>query len=223
MAKKEKTLIDVIMDILTKIKSVYSKDLYIKDSTYIFPGNESEDSLSGKTICEFHPEYIPYIKTFFDNKPVIYIPNVTEFKNEMKEVLESVDSFNSINDLQSDSVYKWYSKEMPIYKELLDKEKEIESSILSDDTFWLKLSDIEEVAWSVIFNDNETLTINPKDHSPMIVGKKTFPLLSDKNIDDLYISFGKSSVDKKMNTAISRLQHKYFTVISLFYYLDIES
>ena len=220
MAKKEKKVIDVVLDILTKVKSVYSKDLYIKDSIYILPGNTSEESLSGNTICEIHEEYINYVKRFTKGLPVIYIPNVVDFKAEVKTELDRGFSIEEITDVLNSSMYKWYSEEMDIYKKLTQKEKQIESYVLSDDTIWLKLNDIEPVALKAVFSDNEVGSIKYEDNPSLIVGKKTFPLLTDKNLDNIYISFGKES--DNVYTVTSRLAHTYFTVFSVLTYLNID-
>ena len=220
MAKKEKKVIDVVLDILTKVKSVYSKDLYIKDSIYILPGNASEESLSGNTICEIHEEYINYVKKFTKGLPVIYIPNVVDFKAEVKAELDRGFNIEEITDVLNSSMYKWYSEEMDIYKKLAQKEKQIESYVLSDDTIWLKLNDIEPVALKAVFSDNEVGSIKYEDNPSLIVGKKTFPLLTDKNLDNIYISFGKES--DNVYTVTSRLAHTYFTVFSVLTYLNID-
>lgn len=220
MAKKEKKVIDVVLDILTKVKSVYSKDLYIKDSIYILPGNASEESLSGNTICEIHEEYINYVKRFTKGLPVIYIPNVVDFKTEVKAELDRGFSIEEITDVLNSSMYKWYSEEMDIYKKLTQKEKQIESYVLSDDTIWLKLNDIEPVALKAVFSDNEVGSIKYEDNPSLIVGKKTFPLLTDKNLDNIYITFGKES--DNVYTVTSRLAHTYFTVFSVLTYLNID-
>ena len=220
MAKKEKKVIDVVLDILTKVKSVYSKDLYIKDSIYILPGNASEESLSGNTICEIHEEYINYVKKFTKGLPVIYIPNVVDFKAEVKVELDRGFTIEEITDVLNSSMYKWYSEEMDIYKKLTQKEKQIESYVLSDDTIWLKLNDIEPVALKAVFSDNEVGSIKYEDNPSLIVGKKTFPLLTDKNLDNIYITFGKES--DNVYTVTSRLAHTYFTVFSVLTYLNID-
>ena len=220
MAKKEKKVIDVVLDILTKVKSVYSKDLYIKDSIYILPGNTSEESLSGNTICEIHEEYINYVKKFTKGLPVIYIPNVVDFKAEVKAELDRGFTIEEITDVLNSSMYKWYSEEMDIYKKLTQKEKQIESYVLSDDTIWLKLNDIEPVALKAVFSDNEVGSIKYEDNPSLIVGKKTFPLLTDKNLDNIYITFGKES--DNVYTVTSRLAHTYFTVFSVLTYLNID-
>lgn len=220
MAKKEKKVIDVVLDILTKVKSVYSKDLYIKDSIYILPGNASEDSLSGNTVCEIHEEYINYVKKFTKGLPVIYIPNVVDFKAEVKAELDRGFTIEEITDVLNSSMYKWYSEEMDIYKKLTQKEKQIESYVLSDDTIWLKLNDIEPVALKAVFSDNEVGSIKYEDNPSLIVGKKTFPLLTDKNLDNIYITFGKES--DNVYTVTSRLAHTYFTVFSVLTYLNID-
>lgn len=220
MAKKEKKVIDVVLDILTKVKSVYSKDLYIKDSIYILPGNASEESLSGNTICEIHEEYINYVKKFTKGLPVIYIPNVVDFKAEVKAELDRGFTIEEITDVLNSSMYKWYSEEMDIYKKLTQKEKQIESYVLSDDTIWLKLNDIEPVALKAVFSDNEVGSIKYEDNPSLIVGKKTFPLLTDKNLDNIYITFGKES--DNVYTVTSRLAHTYFTVFSVLTYLNID-
>lgn len=220
MAKKEKKVIDVVLDILTKVKSVYSKDLYIKDSIYILPGNASEESLSGNTICEIHEEYINYVKRFTKGLPVIYIPNVVDFKTEVKAELDRGFTIEEITDVLNSSMYKWYSEEMDIYKKLTQKEKQIESYVLSDDTIWLKLNDIEPVALKAVFSDNEVGSIKYEDNPSLIVGKKTFPLLTDKNLDNIYITFGKES--DNVYTVTSRLAHTYFTVFSVLTYLNID-
>lgn len=220
MAKKEKKVIDVVLDILTKVKSVYSKDLYIKDSIYILPGNTSEESLSGNTICEIHEEYINYVKKFTKGLPVIYIPNVIDFKAEVKAELDRGFTIEEITDVLNSSMYKWYSEEMDIYKKLTQKEKQIESYVLSDDTIWLKLNDIEPVALKAVFSDNEVGSIKYEDNPSLIVGKKTFPLLTDKNLDNIYITFGKES--DNVYTVTSRLAHIYFTVFSVLTYLNID-
>ena len=55
MAKKEKTDEELILDLITKIKNVFRKDIYILNNYYIIGGEFSDETLHATYFCELVP------------------------------------------------------------------------------------------------------------------------------------------------------------------------
>lgn len=200
MAKKEKTSRELYLDMLTKIKSVFNKDIYIYNRRYIIAGNESYNNIIGNIYCKLNTNY-----DFFSDLPVntnnsiIYIPSVVdEKKTEVGTLANVVD-----NDLEIHKVNK-----------IINQFNDIPSEFI----IWKKLTEqLSDEAISLIFNENNcyNLQCNSKE---ITISKQILPLVTAKNIDDVTFSF-KIDDENKINKILFLIMHKYFDIYALYKFI----
>lgn len=200
MAKKEKTSRELYLDMLTKIKSVFNKDIYIYNRRYIIAGNESYNNIIGNIYCKLNTNY-----DFFSDLPVntnngiIYIPSVVdEKKTEVGTLAHVVD-----NDLEIHKVNK-----------IINQFNDIPSEFI----IWKKLTEqLSDEAISLIFNENNcyNLQCNSKE---ITISKQILPLVTAKNIDDVTFSF-KIDDENKINKILFLIMHKYFDIYALYKFI----
>lgn len=200
MAKKEKTSRELYLDMLTKIKSVFNKDIYIYNRRYIIAGNESYNNIIGNIYCKLNTNY-----DFFSDLPVnsnnsiIYIPSVVdEKKTEVGTLAHVVD-----NDLEIHKVNK-----------IINQFNDIPSEFI----IWKKLTEqLSDEAISLIFNENNcyNLQCNSKE---ITISKQILPLVTAKNIDDVTFSF-KIDEGNKINKILFLIMHKYFDIYALYKFI----
>lgn len=200
MAKKEKTSRELYLDMLTKIKSVFNKDIYIYNRRYIIAGNESYNNIIGNIYCKLNTNY-----DFFSDLPVntnnsiIYIPSVVdEKKTEVGTLAHVVD-----NDLEIHKVNK-----------IINQFNDIPSEFI----IWKKLTEqLSDEAISLIFNENNcyNLQCNSKE---ITISKQILPLVTVKNIDDVTFSF-KIDEENKINKILFLIMHKYFDIYALYKFI----
>lgn len=199
MAKKEKTSRELYLDMLTKIKSVFNKDIYIYNRRYIIAGNESYNNIIGNIYCKLNTNY-----DFFSDLPVntnniIYIPSVIdEKKTEVGTLAHVVD-----NDLEIHKVNK-----------IINQFNDIPSEFI----IWKKLTEqLSDEAISLIFNENNcyNLQCNSKE---ITISKQILPLVTAKNIDDVTFSF-KIDDENKINKILFLIMHKYFDMYALYKFI----
>lgn len=200
MAKKEKTSRELYLDMLTKIKSVFNKDIYIYNRRYVIAGNESYNNIIGNIYCKLNTNY-----DFFSDLPVntnnsiIYIPSVVdEKKTEVGTLAHVVD-----NDLEIHKVNK-----------IINQFNDIPSEFI----IWKKLTEqLSDEAISLIFNENNcyNLQCNSKE---ITISKQILPLVTAKNIDDVTFSF-KIDEGNKINKILFLIMHKYFDIYALYKFI----
>jgi len=201
MAKKEKSSRELYLDMLTKIKSVFNKDIYIYNRRYIIAGNESYNNIIGNIYCKLNTNY-----DFFSDLPVntnnniiIYIPSVVdEKKTEVGTLAHIVD-----NDLEIHKVNK-----------IINQFNDIPSEFI----IWKKLTEqLSDEAISLIFNENNcyNLQCNSKE---ITISKQILPLVTAKNIDDVTFSF-KIDEENKINKILFLIMHKYFDIYALYKFI----
>lgn len=200
MAKKEKTSRELYLDMLTKIKSVFNKDIYIYNRRYIIAGNESYNNIIGNIYCKLNTNY-----DFFSDLPIntnnniIYIPSVVdEKKTEVGTLANVVD-----NDLEIHKVNK-----------IINQFNDIPSEFI----IWKKLTELlSDEAISLIFNENNcyNLQCNSKE---ITISKQILPLVTAKNIDDVTFSF-KIDEENKINKILFLIMHKYFDIYALYKFI----
>ena len=88
MAKKrEKTPEELVVEIMTKIKNVFKKDIFVKDNTLIFAGEYSNNDVSGDIICNLELDYRLAMDSVFGKNELLYIEDVTLFKQTLAPVI----------------------------------------------------------------------------------------------------------------------------------------
>lgn len=201
MAKKEKTDEELILDLITKIKNVFRKDIYILNNYYIIGGEFSDETLHATYFCELVPEYSLTCKKFFGDHELIYIKDITEFK-------EDTSKWNIVTDED-------------LINEIRTK---IESArnVVNDPSDWKSFSNLKLSVIDDIMNNGKTSIIHQDEDDPMspycIVAKKIFPLLGPKTMDHLLYEIRNYENAENIYLLITRLSFTHFILYGIIYF-----
>lgn len=163
-------------DLIVKLSRVYKKDFYIIDGSYLYPGKLSVEEISGYMVCEIEEPYKEYLKELeITNEKFIYISDIKTFKDDFtaKNIIDNETNYNQIRDEMFsfiDSV-----KKIPVWNSM---------NINLDTLFTLK--EIVE------------LESNRDDIPNVIIGNDMLPLVTEKNIQDLYYCCDIEKIELKM-------------------------
>ena len=169
MKKDEKYLkkaVKSVRDFAVKLSKVYKKDFYILDGTYLYPGIQSEADLPGKLICEIEEPYKEYLSELgIVNSSLVYISDVKTFKDDTITPKTIIENETKINEIKKE-----------VYSFVDNVKKETDT--------WNKF----EVDTDLFFDEKEIIEVQShKDDIPsVILGIKMIPLISEKNINDIY-------------------------------------
>ena len=201
MAKKEKSSRELYLDMLTKIKSVFNKDIYIYNRRYVIAGNESYSNIIGNIYCKLNTSY-----DFFSDlnintsNNIIYIPSVVDEKKV--EVGTLAVELN--NDLEIHKVNK-----------IINQFNDIPSEFV----IWKKLTDqLSDEDISLIFEENNCYNLQC-DSKEITISKQILPLVTIKNIDDVTFSY-KIDNENKINKILFLIMHKYFDIYALYKFIS---
>lgn len=206
MAKKEVSTEDLVMDLLTKIRNVFRKDIYIVDSFYILGGEDSNDSLPGHFYCELVQKYKLAVEKYFTRKDVIYISDIAEFKENPSENWMEITDENKCVELRA--LAHAYQKSV------IEAEE------------WRTFDALDDQTQSNIFNGKiAVIHADPYDsNSPYcIVAKKVFPLIGPKTIDKLFIAVNKTAEDSDLYALITQLDFTHFTLYGYMNFTKMET
>ena len=170
-------------DIFTKVKRVFTTDIYIVNCEEIYPGEKSALNLSGSFVLELPNEFQEILKKAFRNdageiQKRIFIENIDEFKKG----LVPYKSYES--DLEAKS-----------YDETTFKMRSSFAKFKSSNNIWgkFRLSENDEENEKLMnrfFEDK--LVVNLKDPSgkypDVMIGCSFLPSVTGKLVDDLYYS-----------------------------------
>nr|DAK51313.1 MAG TPA: hypothetical protein [Caudoviricetes sp.] len=201
MAKKEKSSRELYLDMLTKIKSVFNKDIYIYNRRYVIAGNESYGNIIGNIYCKLNTNY-----DFFSDlnintsNNIIYIPSVVDEKKvEVGTLAVEVN-----NDLEIHKVNK-----------IINQFNDIPSEFV----IWRKLTDqLSDEDISLIFEENNCYNLQC-DSKEITISKQILPLVTIKNIDDVTFSY-KIDNENKINKILFLIMHKYFDIYALYKFIS---
>ena len=155
-----------VRDFTVKLSKVYKKDFYIVDGSYLYPGIQSESDLSGIVICEIEEPYREYLKDLnITDFPLIYINDIKEFKDDIISPKSVIDNETKLNELRKEIQY--FVTKVKVNYDIWNK-FEVDNGIFFDEKEIIELSSNQETVPSVI------------------IGLKMIPLISEKNIDNLY-------------------------------------
>ena len=206
MAKKEVNTEDLVMDLVTKIKNVFRKDIYIIDSFYVLGGEDSNESLPGHFYCELVQKYKRAVEEYFGRKDVIYITDIPSFKENPSDNWMEITDENKCVELRAEAhAYQ---------KSVIEAEE------------WRTFDSLDDTTQYNIFNGKIALIYaDPYDHnSPYcIVAKKVFPLIGPKTMDKLFIAVNKTAEDSNLYALITQLDFTHFTLYGYMNFTKMET
>ena len=202
MAKKEKTTEELIMDLATKLKPVFKKDLFIKDSLYILPGQYTDDELCGDMFCMMEIPYKFAVEEYFGNSDLIYIDDIVEFKKEPEN-----HTFKYTN---NDIHYKELERKLNRIKKRLD---EVET--------WEDFTKSFAEEFFTMFDNNSSVDLSFDEYPAITVAKKMFPNVTIKNANNLFFSILTLKEDELYDFCVE-FKFTHFRIFMIYHYLKLE-
>ena len=186
-------------DLLVKIKNIFSTDIYLINNQYIIAGEKSSEDNLGYSLCVLSPDMIDICNNSFDPYKIYYIKNITNAKDDLENNISEVSSL-----AERESVN--YSLEEVI---------NIKNKIETWDSFNFTEKQLDE-----LFEDNMTINLFKDTDIPSVtISKSLFPLVTKKNVSDLYYSVIQDL--QYINLMIS-FDFPLFQLYILYRYLDID-
>ena len=198
----------LIPDILLKLSNIYKEDMYFINSMYCIGGITSDDSAIGKSFCILEKERADDIRDYFGNLPVIYIKNLKKAKEFYSTEFEYQ--------------YVQAQVEEKLKKELIEKKDEY-LSIINSTKKWNQFHFTDDEVKALI-KDNERITLftNDKDIPSLEVTKCVFPMITEKGLNNLMYTVGKTKNVKNAYTLITNMNHDYFQIYNFIRYIRID-
>lgn len=162
MSEKE---LQTLRTLFVKLKPVFLSDAYIIKSRYVISGKKSNGEVSGNYLCILEEKYSDLVKKMYGEHEILYISDLIKIKDEMDlwfDVIlsqkEKDDIYSSLNELLQylDSVTEW--------KSITEDYPELASTIFKE-------------------KHNYSIHTNEKDDEVIVVGKSSFPTISEKSME----------------------------------------
>lgn len=187
--------------LLTKLVTVFPKDIYIVHNWCVVAGSNSDSENRGSYFCILEPEARELLNKLFPNNPTLYIESIRDTKTDITKVEEILDE-STLNNV--DTIVESYMTEITGYTEW--------------DTF--NFSD-DEI--NILFDDGGSLILfeNDEDKASIIISKSLFPLITNKTINDVKYVYDKYNDDTTLNKIIMTYDHEYFQLVMKYLYLNI--
>lgn len=187
-------------DLLTKLSNVYS-DIYLINNTFILAGPESSSNNRGEYYCVLTPDMTEICNDIFDKSKIYYISDIKKAKVSLNEYCNEIKS----NTLDNESI--------------INTVKEYQKKILKI-TDWKNLILTEEEI-NKIFEERETIELfkDDKSISNITISKSIFPLISEKNISDLYYHINQN---EKINELFLSLDFPLFQLYMIYTYIKMD-
>lgn len=230
--KKEKQADELVMDLLTKIKNIFKKDLYIKDGMYLFGGSLSDESVYGDIYCAIEPKYMMALSDFFGKQDLIYIDDVGLLKkgylhededdsdDSDDESLPSQMSGSKDIDMDWKAHVQFFNKNESVYTDLQNFQNRV-SDIIASVTDWKSFATHPEEMINVIFSDNSYVEFQESPDSPYVVlGKRLFPLITAKTFVNVFYGMHELT-DRGLNAFCIDYQFTHFRVYMVYYFVGL--
>jgi len=194
-----------VPDILNKLSSIFTKDMYLIQSRYCIGGNETEDETAGKSICVLSPDIADIFVDYFGSSNVIYFENIKKAKSaygtedEYKFVKVKLEERNK--------------------KQLIDT-KDSYMKIIDSVKGWERFNFSEEQIESIL-TDGNTITLFEGNSSvpEVTVSKTIFPLIKSKDFNNIFYNVSKARNLKNMYTLVLNYDHNTFQFYNIIYYI----
>lgn len=199
MAKKEKEI--SLNDILTKISSVFKTDMYILDYCHCIGGIESEDKTVGENLLMLSSNTIEVFKKSFPDKSNIFFKDIKKSKQDLGEFVKT-----NINEHELKSALK---------------RRDLLFDFIKKCNSWESFHFTEEQI-NVLFKECGTLELfgDDKNKSKILISKSIFPMITEKNINDVCYHVLDDKEDGMGNLILS-YDTDYFQIYSLIRFVII--
>ncbi len=106
MAKKEKSPVELVKELVIKFGQIFSTDMYIYKRKYCIPGVESKDDLLGDIVCTL-PEKWENVLSELEVPDIFFIKDIKGFRAKFSDkdnTLELEDFRKGVNDPSIESM-----------------------------------------------------------------------------------------------------------------------
>ena len=174
------------LDLLVKIKRVFTTEIYIYNCSEIYPGEKSAANLAGNIVLTIEESLSELLKKVFRNNAGeiqnrIYIENIDNFKKG----LISYKSFELEN-------------EIPLFDDAIKESKDLFYEFKRSNSIWskFKLSDNEEDNAKLMdrfFTDKLIVDLQDPDkmYPKVMIGASMLPVVTNKLADNLLYTIEK--------------------------------
>jgi len=198
--KKEIT----VPDVLNKLSTIFTKDMYLVQNRYCIGGNETEDETIGKSICILSPDIVDIFIDYFGNTQVIFFENIKKAKSAFG----------------TEDEYKYVKVRM----EERNKKQHIDAKdnlmkVIDSIKGWSQFNFTEEELHSIMDEGTTVTLFNNSDVPPVTVSKSIFPSIKAKDFDSLYYNVSKTRNLKNTYTFVLSYDHEIFQFYNILYYI----
>jgi hypothetical protein len=185
--------------LLMKLVNVFPKDMYLVHNWCAIAGEESDEENRGYCFCILEPDVRIMLKKLFPNNPTLYIKSVRDTKADNSKVQEILDEkeLKKIDSTVNNYLYEY-------------------NSIDGWNTFEFTEKDVKQ-----IFSDGKSFTLFENDDKPsVIISKSMFPLINEKNINDVKYNYSRND-DEDINQLAIYYDYDLFQLVMRYLYLSI--
>lgn len=194
-----------VPEVLIKLSSIFTKDMYLINSRYCIGGNETEDETVGKSICILSPDIADIFVDYFGSSNVIYFENI----KKAKAAYGTEDEYK----------YVKVRIEERTKKQLIDSKDNLMKVVDSVKT-WSQFSLTEEQVESIMTDGNTLVLFKDNNDIPEVtVSKSIFPLIKSKDFNNIFYNVSKARNLKNMFTLVLNYDHNIFQFYNIIYYI----
>ena len=211
MAKKEKSPVELVKELVIKFGQIFSTDMYIYKRKYCIPGVESKDDLLGDIVCTL-PEKWENVLSELEVPDIFFIKDIKGFRAKFSDkdnTLELEDFRKGVNDPSIESM-------------LLEDISSISKEHGDERNVWTQIPKIPDIMKTIYVDKLIYLyTIKNDDGSEeeISLAKQMFPLMTEKTADDVYIMIRKSDEFDTLYTILVDFNFSHFRVQCIYHAL----
>ena len=211
MAKKEKSPVELVKELVIKFGQIFSTDMYIYKRKYCIPGVESKDDLLGDIVCTL-PEKWENVLSELEVPDIFFIKDIKGFRAKFSDkdnTLELEDFRKGVNDPSIESM-------------LLEDISSISKEHGDERNVWTQIPKIPDIMKTIYVDKLIYLyTIKNDDGSEeeISLAKQMFPLMTEKTADDAYIMIRKSDEFDALYTILVDFNFSHFRVQCIYHAL----
>lgn len=211
MAKKEKSPVELVKELVIKFGQIFSTDMYIYKRKYCIPGVESKDDLLGDIVCTL-PEKWENVLSELEVPDIFFIKDIKGFRAKFSDkdnTLELEDFRKGVNDPSIESM-------------LLEDISSISKEHGDERNVWTQIPKIPDIMKTIYVDKLIYLyTIKNDDGSEeeISLAKQMFPLMTEKTADDAYIMIRKSDEFDTLYTILVDFNFSHFRVQCIYHAL----
>lgn len=210
MAKKERSPIELLEELVVKFGQVFSSDMYIYKRKKCIPGNETSENLLGDIILTLEGKW-ENVLTELGIPDIFYIGNIKEFRAKFKDKTITMEELHTSGD-----------HDPSIESVLLEKITEIETEHMNEENVWKHLVEIPDFMETIFDKKLIYLYQIPHDDGTVeeiSLAKQMFPMMTEKTAIDTFILIKESKDYDGLYDILVDFTHTHFRIQSVYHAL----